>query len=312
MRWRNGILVTSAPDIFISKIATMRQSRQARGRAHRIRRNESAIARQRAALRARQLDYVNYPRVITPQKYVKEFGDRGGKLHFPGPAGLAPTRSPCRRHSFPSRRSEDGSARRQSQYGNSFDRWGNRFTVWNNDYLRHLVIESRYLEHNPYLAVEKAYQSVSGLDHAAEVYPVTQDPLVIHDSQAGHFTSACGMSIYTGGILPEDFEGDALTCEPVHNLIRRSKVSPDGPTFLAKPGIQEKRIPRFQGQLVPARCSRPRVPMVLFTSPTIIVLRSSIPSSCRRNWRSRSSSNRGRSSDASTVLSTSHRSFGRA
>ena len=243
MRWRDGILVTSAPDILYF------EDTDGDGKADKREVVLTGFAATNPQLRVNGLRYgldnwiyANYPRIIIPQKYVKEFGDTGGKLHFPGKPGTPELDVRAEDVRFRPDEAKVEALGGMSQYGNSFDQWGNRFTVWNNDYLRHLVIESRYLENNPYLAVEKAYQSVSGLDHAAEVYPITQDPLVIHDSQAGHFTSACGMSIYTGGILPEDFEGDALTCEPVHNLIRRSKVSPDGATFLATPAYKYKEF----------------------------------------------------------------------
>ncbi len=243
MRWRNGILVTSAPDILYF------EDTDDDGKADKREVVLTGFAATNPQLRVNGLHYgldnwiyVNYPRIITPRKFVKEFGDPGRTLRFPGHPGSPQLEVRAEDIRFRPDDAKMEALGGVSQYGDSFDRWGNRFTVWNNDYLRHLVIESRYLEHNPYLAVEKAYQSVSGLDHAGEVYPVTVDPLVIHDSQAGHFTSACGMSIYTGGILPDDFEGDALTCEPVHNLIRRSKVSPHGATFLAKPAYDHKEF----------------------------------------------------------------------
>jgi putative membrane-bound dehydrogenase-like protein len=243
MRWREGILVTAAPDILYF------EDTDGDGKADKREVVLTGFAATNPQLRVNGLRYgldnwiyVNYPRVILPRKYVKEFGDAGGKLHFPGKPDSPPRDIRAEDVRFRPDQAQVEPLGGISQYGNSFDHWGNRFTVWNNDYLRHLVIETRYLENNPYLAVEKAYQSVSGLDHSAEVYPVTENPLVIHDSQVGHFTSACGMSIYTGGILGEDFEGNALTCEPVHNLIRRSKLSPLGATFLAQPAYENKEF----------------------------------------------------------------------
>ena len=76
-------------------------------------------------------------------------------------------------------------------------------------------------------------QSVSGREPQAAVFPITHDPLVIHDTQAGRFTSACGLSVYTGGNLPPDFENNSFTCEPVHNLVHRDILKASGPTFAA-------------------------------------------------------------------------------
>ncbi|MCB9383120.1 MAG: c-type cytochrome [Bryobacterales bacterium] len=243
MRWRNGILVTSAPDLLYFEDA------DDDGVADKREVMLTGFAATNPQLRVNGprygIDnwiYINYPRLVNARKFAKEFGDGGSPLTFPNHPG-APTLDI---------RAEDIRIRPDhakvealgngSQFGNSFDRWGNRFTVYNNDYLRNIVIEDRYLASNPYLAVTKSYRSVSGLDHAAEIYPVTVDPLVIHDSQIGHFTSACGMSIYTGGILPDNFEGNSLTCEPVNNLIRRSIVKPEGASFLAEPAYDHKEF----------------------------------------------------------------------
>ena len=121
-----------------------------------------------------------------------------------------------------------------SQFGHGFDAWGNRFTVWNNDHVRHVVISNDDLSHNPYLAIPTAMQSASDHEPQAAVYPVTENPLVIHDTQAGRFTSACGLSVYAGGNLPADFENNSFTCEPVHNLVHRDILKPQGPTFTAR------------------------------------------------------------------------------
>ena len=50
-----------------------------------------------------------------------------------------------------------------SQYGNTFNERHHRFGLWNNNHIRHMVIESKYLERNP-------YQSVA-LGHAISVRP---------------------------------------------------------------------------------------------------------------------------------------------
>jgi putative heme-binding domain-containing protein len=129
-----------------------------------------------------------------------------------------------------------------SQFGEAFDSWGNRFTVWNNDHVRHVVIQNQYVTRNPYLAIPSAMESVSDHEPQASVFPVTENPLVIHDSQAGHFTSACGLSVYTGGNLPPDFDNNSFTCEPVHNLVHRDILEPKGATFVARRAYERKEF----------------------------------------------------------------------
>ena len=243
MRWRNGILVTAAPDILYL------EDSNGDGQADIRRVVLTGFAATNPQLRVNGLRYgldnwvyANYPHVIQARKFVEEFGDPGEALRFPEhpEAAAADIRAEDIRF-----RPDQGLIEALgggSQFGNSFDDWGNRFTVWNNDYVRYLVIESRYMQQNPYLAVERAYDSPSELDHSAPVYPITENPLHIHDSQIGHFTSACGLSVYTGGIFPDGFQNNTFNCEPVHNLVRRSIIEPTTASFAAKPAYDGREF----------------------------------------------------------------------
>ena len=243
MRWRNGILVTAAPDILYF------EDTDGDGRADVRKVVLTGFAATNPQLRVNgprygpgNWIYVAYPRVIRPRKFVAEFDDPGSTIRFPERPGgpvLETVSEDVRFHPGDGRLKALGGG---SQYANSFDSFGNRFSIWNNDYIRHLVIESRYLKQNPYLAVEKAYESPSGLGHSAAVYPITADPRPIHDSQIGHFTSACGLSAYTGGVYPAEFENNTFNCEPVHNLVRRSLVEPRGASFASEPAYDGREF----------------------------------------------------------------------
>ena len=175
MRWRDGILVTAAPDIIYL------EDSDGDGRAD-IRRvvltgfaATNPQLRVTPALRGGQLDLCKLPA-----------GDSGHaslwmssvipvrRCDFPN-TPMRRQRTSCEDIRFRPDKPEIEALGNASQYGNSFDDWGNRFTVWNNDYVRYLILESRYLKRNPYLAVEKAYDSPSGLDHSAPVYPITEN-----------------------------------------------------------------------------------------------------------------------------------------
>ena len=243
MRWRKGILVTAAPDILYF------EDTDGDGRAdvHKVVLTGFAATNPQLRVNGPRYGpdnwiYVAYPRVIRPRKFVAEFDDPGSTIRFPDRPGgpvLETVSEDVRFHPGDGRLEALGGG---SQYANSFDSFGNRFSVWNNDYIRHLVIESRYLKQNPFLAVEKAYESPSGLGHSATVYPITVDPRPIHDSQIGHFTSACGLSAYTGGVYPAEFENNTFNCEPVHNLVRRSLVEPRGASFASEPAYDGREF----------------------------------------------------------------------
>ena len=243
MRWRNGILVTAAPDILYL------EDTDGDGRADVRKVVLTGFAATNPQLRVNgprygpdNWIYVAYPRVIRPRKFVAEFDDPGSTIRFPDRPGgpvLETVSEDVRFHPDDGRLEALGGG---SQFANSFDSFGNRFSVWNNDYIRHLVIEGRYLKRNPYLAVEKAYESPSGLGHSATVYPITANPQPIHESEIGHFTSACGLSAYTGGVYPAGFENNTFNCEPVHNLVRRSLVEPLGASFASKPAYDGREF----------------------------------------------------------------------
>ncbi|MGC1241000.1 MAG: PVC-type heme-binding CxxCH protein, partial [Chryseosolibacter sp.] len=121
-----------------------------------------------------------------------------------------------------------------SQFGLAFDAAGNRFTVWNNIHLRHVVIDAKYLTKNPWLTVSSLMASVSDHGDAATVWSRAENRLDLHESEIGHFTSACGNSIYTGGLFKEPFDDASFVCEPVSNLVHVDLLEENGASFSGK------------------------------------------------------------------------------
>ena len=235
MRWRNGILVACAPDILYL------EDTNGDGRADVRRVMLTGFAAGNPQLRVNGLlygidnwIYAAYPRPPVPRRYVKEFGDPGKAISFPGHPEIPPVVIQAMDVRFHLEKLKVEAVGGNSQFGNAFDAWGNRFTLWNNDHVRHVVIGKHYLDRNPSLAVPAAQQSISDHESQSTVYPVTKDPFHIHDTQVGHFTSCCGLSNYNGGNLGPGFDGSSFTCEPVHNLVHRDILAPNGATFVAK------------------------------------------------------------------------------
>ncbi len=235
MPWKDGVLVTAAPDIlFLS-------DSDADGVADERSVILTGFAATNPQLRVNGplygIDnwiYVAYTRVPNPVRFAKEFGDRGGPIRFPGRTGAKSVEARSHDIRF---RTDDSLVERvagNSQFGNAFDAWGNRFTVWNNDHLRHVVVQEKYLVRNPYLVNPEAMRSVSDHEKAATLFQITTEPEYIHDSQHGRFTSASGISIYSGGLFPAGYEHTSFTCDPVHNVVHRDVLVADGPTFTAK------------------------------------------------------------------------------
>ncbi|MCI0628782.1 MAG: c-type cytochrome, partial [Acidobacteria bacterium] len=121
-----------------------------------------------------------------------------------------------------------------SQYGNTFNERHHRFGLWNNNHVRHMVIENKYLDRNPLQSVASAMQFPSDHENQSIVYPITELPIYIHESQVGMFTSACGNTAYTGGNFPAPYDHSYFVCEPVHNLVHSDLLAPGGATYVAR------------------------------------------------------------------------------
>jgi hypothetical protein len=126
-----------------------------------------------------------------------------------------------------------------SQYGNTFNERHHRFGLWNNNHIRHMVIESKYLERNLYQSVASAMQFPSDHENQSIVYPITERPIYIHESQVGMFTSACGNTAYAGGNFPAPYDHSYFVCEPVHNLVHGDLLTPGGATYAAQRSVDK-------------------------------------------------------------------------
>ena len=120
-----------------------------------------------------------------------------------------------------------------SQFGMGHDDWGNRFPVFNATPIRHVVMEDRYLARQPLLAAVDNVPSVSPTNDGTRVFALTPPTLLI-PQPIGHFTSACGPSIFRGTACPEEYRGNYFVCEPVQNVVQRRVLEPRGSAFVAQ------------------------------------------------------------------------------
>ena len=57
---------------------------------------------------------------------------------------------------------------------------------------------------------------------------------------ANRFTSACGFTIYRDDLFGPQFAGNLFVCEPVHDLVSRRILTPQGSTFKGRRAIDER------------------------------------------------------------------------
>jgi putative membrane-bound dehydrogenase-like protein len=119
------------------------------------------------------------------------------------------------------------------QFGVAFDDFGNRFVCNNRAPLDHIVLENHYLARNPFLAVPSVVHEVAASGERSHVYPLTS-AWTTSNLHAGQFTAACGVEIYRGDAMGDEYRGNAFVCEPTGSLVHREVLAAGGPTFTAR------------------------------------------------------------------------------
>ncbi len=123
-----------------------------------------------------------------------------------------------------------------SQYGRNRDAFGRWFGTQNANPLWHYVLPDRYLSRNPYVATPTAIQHVVG-PNSPKVYPASPPEKRFHSfEQSGRFTSACsGMIFGDTRLFGESSQTvHAFTCEPFHNLVQHNLLYDNGTSFTSK------------------------------------------------------------------------------
>lgn len=232
MCWNDGVLATVAPDIIYLKDTT------GDGKADVRRVVLSGFAATNPQLRMSSIRYGldnwiygAYPSAGGSGRYP-QFSDHGEPLHFQDdPQGRRFNIYPATDFRFHPDSLFVEPSGGFSQFGLTFDDAANRFAVWNNKHVRHVVIDSRYLTRNPNFNAGQIMASVPDHGDASPVFSIARNALDLHESEIGHFTSACGLTVYTGGIFPGPYAASSFVCEPVSNLLHVDLLTDNGVTF---------------------------------------------------------------------------------
>jgi putative membrane-bound dehydrogenase-like protein len=245
MRWKNGVIVTDAPNVLYL------EDTDGDGKADikEIILTGFAVSNPQHNVNSPLLGldnwiYLGHEQAITAQVYKDEFGDRGGEVYFPAkPDGdRLPENARGRSVRFRPDQFKLENLSSDTQFGHSFDAWGRHFMVYNSDHIYHEVVPARYLERNPFLLISDATEEVSDHGNAAEVFPITINPEHQLLTDQGVFTSACGITAYTGGLFPSVFNKMTFVAEPVSNLIHADVIKDNGATFTASRYYEDKEF----------------------------------------------------------------------
>ncbi len=119
-----------------------------------------------------------------------------------------------------------------SQQGRIHDDWGNHFGGNNSILLYHYPLSDHYALRNPRVAAPSPAVFLGDDPDPSLLFPTSKTlARYNHPESANRVTSACGPGIYRDILLGREYVGNAFTCEPVHNLVRRTVLEPDGVTY---------------------------------------------------------------------------------
>ncbi|NLT72511.1 MAG: dehydrogenase, partial [Verrucomicrobiaceae bacterium] len=130
----------------------------------------------------------------------------------------------------------------QTQFGLRRDDWGNWFGNNNSIWLWHVVMPEHYLRRNPKLAVKSVRRTITDYPEATRVFPTSS--AIERPNQPwslNHVTSACSPVLYRDDFFGTDFARTAWISEPVHNLIHREVLIPEGVSFRSERAKGEER-----------------------------------------------------------------------
>lgn len=122
----------------------------------------------------------------------------------------------------------------RSQYGRCRDDYGNWFGNTNGEPLFQFVIEDRDLQRNPHVPSPSPRAYLTDPPRSPPVYPTSRTLDRFNDLHtANRFTSACSPCVFRDDTLGDGVREAVFICEPVHNLVSRVQVRRDGPQFTA-------------------------------------------------------------------------------
>ena len=124
----------------------------------------------------------------------------------------------------------------QTQFGRHRDDHGNWFGCSNPLPVRHYVLSDHYLRRNPLVTAESVRRDIARVDNT-QLFPISR--VLSHWSkyqppplgQPHRFTSACSTSVYRDNLFGAKFLGNTFTCAPVHNAVHRRVLVPAGVSF---------------------------------------------------------------------------------
>jgi putative membrane-bound dehydrogenase-like protein len=131
----------------------------------------------------------------------------------------------------------------RSQFGLYRDDFGNWFGNNNSAWLWHHFFPVPYLSRNPQLPLKTTRRTLANYPESTRCFPVSRTLSRFNDPFAfNHVTSGCSPVPYRDDLFGPEFAGSIFISEPVHNLVHREVLEPDGVSFKSRRAADEKDI----------------------------------------------------------------------
>ena len=240
MPWRKGVLISAAPNILYA------EDTDGDGKAD-VRKVLFTGFRE-----GNQQHRVNGFELGLDNWIYGANGDSGGSISFVSTVPGAPPQTPDARPKPPVSISgrdfrfrpdtgEFEAIEGQTQFGRRRDDWGNWFGNNNPTWLWHYWLPDRYLRRNPHLAVKSSRQMLANYPDSTRCYPISTPPIRFNQPQSvNHVTSGCSPAPYRDDLFGPDFATSVFISEPVHNLVHREVLVPDGVSFTSRRAPDEQ------------------------------------------------------------------------
>ncbi len=215
MPWRNGVLIACAPDIFYA------EDRDGDGKAdHR----EVLFTGFREGNQQHRLNGFEWG--LDGWIYGAN-GDSGGSVRSLKTGKTVNIQG--RDFRFRPDTGEFEPESGQTQYGRHRDDWGHWFGNNNPTFAWHYVLADADLRRNPSFALP---DTRNRLEPDTRVYPISRTlPRFNDPNAANRVTSANSPTPYRDELFGPHFANSLFVSEPVHNLVHRIVLEPDGATF---------------------------------------------------------------------------------
>jgi len=197
--WRNGAIISAAPDIFFA------EDTDGDGKANWREPLFTGFVEGNQQHRVNGFDYG-----LDGWLYGAN-GDSGGNIRATGP--------------------RTG----QTQFGRHRDDFGNWFGNNNPTWLWHYFFPEHYLARNPLLPLKTTKKLLANYKDATFCFPASRTLSRFNDAfAANHVTSGNSPTPYRDELFGSEFANSVFISEPVHNLVHREVLEPDGVTFTSR------------------------------------------------------------------------------